>query len=762
MNLKQLIIFGMENSQEPVIKNPVLRAALQEPRIKVAELDNFNTPDLEQSEFLRPGETLEDWKPNPFLKPHAEGGRIGFYDGQLVKEGPNTGKYKVKFPTHTKLAKKYKGTKYGTKKDIRDLIKQRDLVAQKSYRTGIEKTASQRTLTKEMNFKNLVDEIVESGDLTALKSDVRTRGGKVPHKYIQKLWNPAIEGGKGSDAMKKLSKILGRDTNDILKLHEARVIKMKEVKAIVDTEKALAAVDPNKKKFLNLLESSDNLSLKTVAKQLKLSQLSTNDLINSVYKDIYKNSGLLGKGETTFVRYLPNKKTPLKTLLTSMNKIEGVDKIERRTINDLLDKTIGFKAANKYKNPELYKLFKSRINEYYKLKDALPEGLILNLDHPLSMKVINQLGTDARLQKINVSPITQELNLGLKAQFDKVYGNAIKNKNVTAQKAIEKIANQIELPMTQVGKHVTDPMKFKFIDQDIKSQILSSLENQNKIAKNIKNIDPNLLKAAGMEKYKLNLPEVSNDIIKKFKAAGIPCIKGVGGDCTSLADYQKGYNKIVKEAAEGSAKAIQKVGGFTKLMRAGLGAAKWTGYGLLAEAGFMIPFAVGDYASGESWKRILGNATDYGFGPMLGQSEQEEFEAALPEGSKAVEGEKAWELSEQLHKLDEQEFRPQGRIGMDQARREKSRENVITGITEEFSENLQPFLSDTPFAKDQWHQGMWTQAHEDAANTRAQIAKEKLERLQKRRDTGTIAQEDWMEDVDTRGYSTGGIMNLKK
>ena len=45
--------------------------------------DAFN-PDLEQSEFLRPGETLEDWKPNPFLKPHAEGGRAGYNDGQLV------------------------------------------------------------------------------------------------------------------------------------------------------------------------------------------------------------------------------------------------------------------------------------------------------------------------------------------------------------------------------------------------------------------------------------------------------------------------------------------------------------------------------------------------------------------------------------------------------------------------------------------------------------------------------------------------------
>ena len=41
----------------------------------VAELDNFNTPDLEQSpdSFLQPGETLEDWDVS-FRRPNAYGG----------------------------------------------------------------------------------------------------------------------------------------------------------------------------------------------------------------------------------------------------------------------------------------------------------------------------------------------------------------------------------------------------------------------------------------------------------------------------------------------------------------------------------------------------------------------------------------------------------------------------------------------------------------------------------------------------------------
>ena len=63
------------------------RITAQEPRTLMAKADipdAFN-PDLEQTEVLRPGETLETWEPNPFLKPHAEGGRIGYEDAGPVK-----------------------------------------------------------------------------------------------------------------------------------------------------------------------------------------------------------------------------------------------------------------------------------------------------------------------------------------------------------------------------------------------------------------------------------------------------------------------------------------------------------------------------------------------------------------------------------------------------------------------------------------------------------------------------------------------------
>jgi len=85
MTEKELMLFAYQQSTTPVIKNPILQKAMdQGPRIKVAERDNMNTPDLEQSpdSFLKPGETLEDFDVE-FRRPNAEGGMQ-----QLVQ--PNT------------------------------------------------------------------------------------------------------------------------------------------------------------------------------------------------------------------------------------------------------------------------------------------------------------------------------------------------------------------------------------------------------------------------------------------------------------------------------------------------------------------------------------------------------------------------------------------------------------------------------------------------------------------------------------------------
>ena len=73
--MKNILDWIEEKKQQHEGDGP--RTMAQEPRTRVAELDNFNTPDLEQSpdSFLRPGETLEDWDVS-FRRPNANGGTI--------------------------------------------------------------------------------------------------------------------------------------------------------------------------------------------------------------------------------------------------------------------------------------------------------------------------------------------------------------------------------------------------------------------------------------------------------------------------------------------------------------------------------------------------------------------------------------------------------------------------------------------------------------------------------------------------------------
>ena len=124
--------------------------------------------------------------------------------------------------------------------------------------------------------------------------------------------------------------------------------------------------------------------------------------------------------------------------------------------------------------------------------------------------------------------------------------------------------------------------------------------------------------------------QVTN-VLKKY----LRCGKADAISCDNPAAYKKDFNETVAKAANNDKAAIVKLSKFAKGMRAAATIGRWTGYGLFAEIGFMVPFAAGDYTSGKSWKRIIGNATDHGFGSIFGQSEDEEILSKLPEGSSA-------------------------------------------------------------------------------------------------------------------------------
>ena len=131
----------------------------------------------------------------------------------------------------------------------------------------------------------------------------------------------------------------------------------------------------------------------------------------------------------------------------------------------------------------------------------------------------------------------------------------------------------------------------------------------------------------------------------------LDCTLAKGKNCNTPEGYRKSFNELVEKAAANDKASITKMQRILKGMKKLKGPLKWTGYGILGEIGFMVPFAAADYTKGESWKRIMGNATDWGFGPMFGQSEDEEIISYLPEGSLGAETKIAEAASERVQAL---------------------------------------------------------------------------------------------------------------
>jgi hypothetical protein len=211
-------------------------------KIKVAQLDNVNTPDLDQTpdSILRPGETLEDFDVT-FRRPNADGGRIGFYKGELVTDGPQKGKYKVKFPGLSIRAKEPKlsnfpdnffGTQFGTEEEINKLINDRKQLTKVNIKTkkNVNKIEAEKILKdlvddtfKKQDFENFKLKL-EPSKVAAAEKKGKTRidlGGKVPAQYIGKF-NKAIEAGPGSELFKDLMRITGRSEADLLELDSKR------------------------------------------------------------------------------------------------------------------------------------------------------------------------------------------------------------------------------------------------------------------------------------------------------------------------------------------------------------------------------------------------------------------------------------------------------------------------------------------------------------------------------------------------------------
>ena len=229
----------------------------------------------------------------------------------------------------------------------------------------------------------------------------------------------------------------------------------------------------------------------------------------------------------------------------------------------------------------------------------------------------------------------------------------------------------------------------------------------------------------------VNLPKGtlknSKEVANILSDSGIKCKLQEGLTCNDPRAYMKALEETKIKAAKGDEAALSKFKKVANGMRKLKGAAALTGWGILGEIGFALPFAAMDYADGQSTAKIINNAS---LG-LFGMNEEEETISYLPEGSKGAE-QIALEKSYMRHSAltDPDKRFPKGRIGMDPKRFQTAQQDVIKGAHLDLIKKVTPFMQGP--RNEYFNQEAFTKAYGEVDAAKAKqavdIAKRKEER----------------------------------
>ena len=401
-----------------------------------------------------------------------------------------------------------------------------------------------KLIEKEESLKKIFDKIFDEGDWGGIKGEFPgvgkaeqeagiskyhpTRrgktGGKIPNQWYSQHVAKAIKGDV--DALNDLARITGRSVDKLQdafgKIKDAK-LKVRSVAAAESTKK----LNPKNKELVDLVNGGVTKKA-DLLDALKVTDDEFQKMVTLTFKQGYENRSKLNKGKK-ITSYLGNTIEEYNSLIENLNKIDGIDKARERLITSRIQQVYGVDGS--HPNSKMFKTMTDRVNEFYKLKKILPEEIVLNLDHAIPMSLVEQL-TEANTLRVNVQPITQSLNMGLKAQVDKAYAAAYKAGDKETMRAIEEVANKIDLPMGKITDTFTDLGKNPYLTGDMKQVIYNNLVIQNSISEKAGKLDKKLLEKAGLDKMSFDVGKVDTQTVAKLFSEGDPnftkFVSGVG------------------------------------------------------------------------------------------------------------------------------------------------------------------------------------------------------------------------------------------
>ena len=292
------------------------------------------------------------------------GTREGFYEPQLVNDPK--GKYSVKFPYKQDYGNpKFRGVQYGTKKEIEQLIKDRKIAADASYKKGVGRAAEIAKEKSEADIKKTIDSFIEQGDYENFKvkpyasqlerklpsGNIRqSAGGRVNPKTFQYIRDMLDSGD-----FENLSKITGRSKEELINFNEKLPARGK-----VDIEKRSTAAKESFPEERKLTEEEKKEAEKKIQAKRK----------DRLEKTTGKAKFIKGKGDFQFHHIkqiggeVPLTESDLKVINKSMNsKLSPYNK----KLNDIADAistniTASFDALNSQREGDSLKYLK-RVDE---------------------------------------------------------------------------------------------------------------------------------------------------------------------------------------------------------------------------------------------------------------------------------------------------------------------------------------------------------------------------------------------------------------
>jgi len=265
--------------------------------------------------------------------------------------------------------------------------------------------------------------------------------------------------GKDVKLQNALAKELGINRRYMIEVYTESEKLKDEGKALQQSKAKLSQVKTQKEIFDEILNNK-NATVESMAKKFKMTKKEITKESSKLLKNVYSQNVAIGKGpefdinsrgQKTLKSWLPDNFETTDSFLNNFSNIKGLKNVQSENMSILIKNAYG-------DNPKKFTAAMKGLSEYNKLVNLLPEGVKLDLDHPLSKSFLKGSGVSPD-KLLYVTPISREYNRGFKQSLSMAYDKALLNPNRDKKliKTIENFANKIGV---NIGKGSTKKLDF--------------------------------------------------------------------------------------------------------------------------------------------------------------------------------------------------------------------------------------------------------------------------------------------------------------